>query len=121
MKKILFVISFLFFTLAISFAGISSEMKSIGSRFKTISLSVSDASKNSVNIILTEKIISSFKVVREISPGNGDQVEFQKLIDQAVSLFEQLKISLNENDNVKAMGILQEINTVRKEAHAKFK
>ncbi len=121
MKKCGLVVFFFLATIAVAMASIASEMKTIGAHYKTITLTINDPAKNASNVVLVDKIQVAFKVVREIPPSASTAAEFQQLVDQATTKFDELKIALNANDNVKAANLIQEINLIRKEAHAKFK
>lgn len=120
MKKLGLVAFLLLATIAVAVASIASEMKTIGAYYKTVTLTINDSSKNSANIALIEKIQTSFSAVREIPPSASTADEFQSLVDQALLKFNELKVALANNDNSRAASILQEINVIRKEAHAKF-
>jgi hypothetical protein len=121
MKRLGLVTLLLLATIAVAMASIANEMKTIGSHYKTITLTINDSASNSSNIALIDKIQTAFRIVREIPPSASTANEFQILIDQVLLKFSDLKIALNNNDNVNAASVVQEINLIRKEAHAKFK
>jgi hypothetical protein len=121
MKKCGLVVFAMLMTIAVAFASVASEMKTIGAHYRTITLTVNDSSKNATNITLIDKIQVAFRAVREIPPSASTAAEFQDLVDQALAKFDELKLALQKNDNVAAASLVQEINVIRKEAHAKFK
>ncbi len=121
-KKIVSIVCVvMLITLAGAYASLKADMKTIGANFKTISLSVNDQGANASNILLADKIIESFKIIREINPGMGSFSEFQTLIDKEISLFAELKKNLAENDQKTALATIEQINLVKKEGHNKFK
>ncbi len=121
-KKIFSVISlFMILTIAVAYASIKADMKTIGTDFRTITLSVNNPASNAANIVLADKIIASFKSLREINPGMGSFNEYQSLIDREITLFNDLKKNLSEADQASALATIEQINLVKKEAHNKFK
>ena len=107
-------------TVTAAIASISSNMKLIGAKFKTITLTMNDQSQAPKNIVLADEIISAFKAVRVINPGVGNFSEFQALIDQEIVLFGELKKHLASGDKAQLLATIEQINLVKKEAHSKF-
>ena len=104
-----------------NFSSLKGEMKQSGNILKQIGGSINDASKNQENAALTAKIIAYFESSRTQSPGNGSFAEYQSLMDQEIQLLKELQSAFQNNDNAAALGLMQKINTTKKEGHDKFK
>lgn len=103
---------------------LKNNMKQAGTILKQISASVNDASKNAANADLTAKMITYFEAAKNQRPDSvtaGSYEDYQSLIGQEIQNMKDLQAAFQKNDNAGALGIIQKMNTLKKEGHDKYK
>lgn len=92
---------------------------------KKISAQSQDASKNSSSIALTEQFIKSVQQARELIPSTANdqtsQEQYVAMIDKVLENANQLKTAFQNNENTKAIGILNVLVQNKKDGHSQFR
>lgn len=114
-----------------SSASLKENMKQLGTLFKAIGSSVNDASQNAKNLENSQQMTALFKVaiqqipetIADLPDGEKEAAlqDYQEMISQEVTLSEQLQQAFANNDNATAAKVLQQMGSVRKDGHGKYK
>jgi len=104
---------------------LKSTMSDMAATLKKISAQSQDASKNSSSIALTEQFIKSVQQARELIPSTANdqtsQEQYVAMIDKVLENANQLKTAFQNNENTKAIGILNVLVQNKKDGHSQFR
>lgn len=104
---------------------LSGTMKSMSSTLKKIAAQVSDSTKNSDSEKLSDELVALTKAAKDFVPKKASdtdkQQQYLKMIDDTVVLSQELAAAFHNNDNAKAVDILNKLSAAKKEGHTAFK
>lgn len=137
MKKLFFIVTVLSLT---SFAqtaqpqapaNLGATMKSMATSLKKITAQAADATKNAESERLALELVTLTKQSNNFIPQTlknlpADQQkvqleQYKKLIDESVTMIEELAAAFHDNNNTKATDLIAKINAAKKEGHNQFK
>ncbi len=100
-------------------------MKSMSSTLKKIAAQVSDPTKNSESEKLSDELVAMTKNSKDHFPKKASdadkQQQYLKMIDDTVVLSQELAAAFHNNDNAKAVDVLNKLSAAKKEGHTTFK
>lgn len=106
-------------------------MKSMSMTLKKIALQANDATKNAESEKLAQDLLDMSKNSSQHTPDTiaglpKDQLaikqqEYLKMVDDMISLQQELVAAFHNNDNAKAADMLNKLMTAKKEGHNAFK
>ncbi len=112
-------------------ATLAGVMKAMSATLKKITAQAADAGKNADSAKLTQDLIDMTKNSKNHIPPSiknlpKDQLKVQqdqylKMIDDSLTLQQELLVAFQNNDNTKAADALNKINASKKEGHNAFK
>ena len=137
MKKLFFIVTVLSLTNFAQTAqpqapaNLGAAMKSMATSLKKITAQAADATKNTESEQLTLDLVAMTKNSKNFIPPTlknlpADQQKVQleqynKLIDESVTIMEELAAAFHDNNNTKATDLIAKINAAKKEGHNQFK
>lgn len=127
--KALLLITSLIFTIAAtaqtSEPTLKSTMGQMASALKAISAQSQDATKNANSAELTDKFLQLVQKARELIPSTANdkasQEQYIAMIDQVIAHAKELKSAFLNNENTKAIAILNTLVQDKKDGHAQFR
>lgn len=110
---------------------LKSNMKEIGSRFKAIAASVSDATQNATNALLADEISKLMLICQQQIPAEIQQIPdaaqkqkalaaYQAMLQQGADLSANLQKALVTNDNVTAQALVLQLKQLKIDGHDRF-
>jgi len=137
MKKLFFIVTVLSLTNFAQTAqpqapaNLGATMKAMATSLKKITAQAADATKNTESEQLTLDLVAMTKNSKNFIPPTlknlpADQQKVQleqynKLIDESVTIMEELAAAFHDNNNTKATDLIAKINAAKKEGHNQFK
>lgn len=112
-------------------ADLQVPMKELGSIFKALGPQASDATKNADSALKAARMNELFKLSLKETPESIASMpaaqqtaalnQYQEWIQKEIDLSAELKLAFEANDNAKALKVMNEMNSVRKQGHTEFK
>lgn len=100
-------------------------MKSMSSTLKKIAAQVNDPTKNTDSEKLSDDLVAMTKNSKDHFPKKAattdQQQQYLKMIDDSVVLSQELAAAFHNNDNAKAVDVLNKLSAAKKEGHTAFK
>lgn len=100
-------------------------MKSMSGSLKKIAAQVNDATKNADSEKLSDDLVAMTKNAKDLFPKKASdadkQQQYLKMIDDTVVLAQELSAAFHNNDNAKAVDVLNKLSAAKKEGHTAFK
>lgn len=106
-------------------------MKVMSTNLKAITAQAQDQTLNAQSAVLADQLVAATIQARTFIPksisglADKDQPaakeQYLKMIDQAAELGKQLAASFRANDNVKAVDLLNQLVSAKKQGHTEFK
>ncbi len=122
MKSLMVLVFLISLSLQSAFGqSLKANMKSANSLFKQISATMNDASRNASNAAEINKMVSLFEKMKTQSPDSGSFSEYQTLTQELIVVLKDLESAFLANDNAKVQGLMQKVNSLKKEGHDKYK
>jgi hypothetical protein len=106
-------------------ANLAAVMKAMSNSLKKIAVQVNDPSKNADSEKLAEDLVAMTKNSKDHFPKKASdpdkQQHYLKLIDDTIVLAQELSSAFHDNNNAKAIDVLNKLSAGKKEGHAAFK
>lgn len=100
-------------------------MKAMSSSLKKIAAQVKDPAQNATSVKYAEDLLAATIQSRDIIPKTAPTPDLAKkyvqMIDDSATLTKELVTALQNNDNAKAVDVLNKLNVLKKDGHTAFK
>ena len=104
---------------------LKATMSNMAATLKSISAQSQDANKNASSIALTEQFIKFVQQARELTPSTANdkasQEQYVAMIDKVLANANELKAAFQNNENTKAVEILNALVQNKKDGHSQFR
>lgn len=112
-------------------ADLKASMKELGTIFKALGPQASDATKNADSALKAGRMNELFQLALKETPDtitskpasqqSAALNQYQEWIQKEIDFSADLKLAFEANDNAKALKVLNEMNSTRKQGHTEFK
>jgi hypothetical protein len=107
------------------FSSLKDAMKDMSTKLKAISQQVNDVNQNASSEKLATEFKLSVMAAKSFLPktvtDDASQALYLKMMDDTIVLADQLILAFHNNDNTKAVEVLNLLSAAKKEGHTEFK
>lgn len=108
----------------VTFSTLKSAMKDMSSKLKAIAQKVNDPKLNAESEKLALDLVNSVTECKKFMPSTaGDQASkdlYLKMIDETIQMSKDLATAFHNNDNTKAISLLDQLSKEKKDGHNRF-